>query len=200
MRLLAAALLLPVAAAAQPKAPPPPPPDAPPETITPAQEAAQEMIIIYEEFCLTRFPNADAVQQGVAAHHLTVAPAQQTKDALLGRNGEAWNIVTPKGRYTLAVAARPHQGCVVTGPGADDAGIRAAFQLAVESFAQAHEYGMLQQPPLQKGQFAGHDATLQLIGATPSGWPRQAFVNMQSQLPDGAELLRLTREFAPPAQ
>ncbi len=197
MRLAAIAVLLPLAAAAAEKAPPPPPPDAPAETTTPAQDAAQDMLVVYEEFCLQRFPNGDAIQAGIAAHHLTRATASQASDALLGRAGSAWAVASPKGNYLIAIEAPPHKGCAVTGAAADDEGIRAAFELSVESFAQANEYGMLQRPPRQTGQFAGREATIQIVGATPPGRPRQAFVNMGSRNPDGSTQLRLSREFAP---
>jgi hypothetical protein len=197
MRRVAIAMLLPLAAAAAEKAPPPPPPDAPAETTTPAQDAAQEMLLIYEEFCLQRFPNPEALQAGVTAHHLSRATAAQAIDALLGRAGSVWAVVTPKGHYSIAIEAPPHKGCAISGPAADDEGIRGAFELAVESFTQAHEYGMLQRPKLQTGQVAGRDATIQILGATPTDLPRQAFVNMQSRNPDGSSQLRLSREFAP---
>lgn len=198
MRLAAIALLLPLAAAAAAeKAPPPPPPDAPADVLTPGQEAAQEMLVIYEEFCLDRFPNPNAVQAGVAAHHLSPAAAAQSTDALLGRAGSAWAVATPKGHYAIAIEAPPHRGCAITGPATDDEGIRAAFELAVEMYAQSHEYGMLQRPPRQTGQVAGHPATIQILGATPTDRPHQAFVNMETSNPDGSTQLRLSREFAP---
>jgi hypothetical protein len=198
MRPIAIALLLPFLAAAAPdRAPPPPAPDTPPETLTPAQLAAQDMLLMYEEFCLTRFPSPDAFQQGVAAHNLATASDADASDALLGRPGTAWTTTTPHGTFVIALETTPHQGCAVTGPGGDDAGIHAAFELAVESFAQSHEFGMLTRPPEQHGKVAGRDATLQILGATPDSRPRQAFVNMQSTTPNGAPLLRLTRELAP---
>jgi hypothetical protein len=197
MRLAAIALLLPLAAAAAEKAPPPPAPDAPADVLTPAQEAAQEMLMIYEEFCLERFPNGEAIQAGVTAHHLSPATAAQTSDALLGRAGSAWAVNTPKGHYLIGIEAPPSKGCAVTGQASDDDGIHAAFELSVEMYTQAHEFGMLQRPPRQTGHVGGRDATIQVIGATPSGRPRQAFVNMESHNPDGSAQLRLSRELAP---
>jgi hypothetical protein len=198
MRLAAIAVLLPLAAVAAEKAPPPPAPDAPAEALTPAQEAAQEILVIYEEFCLERFPNPAAVQAGIAAHHLSAATAPQTADALLGRAGSAWAVTTPKGHYVIAIEAPPHKGCAITGAASDDEGIHAAFELAIEMYAQGHEYGMLQRPPRQTGQVAGRPATIHILGATPPDRPRQAFVNMESKNADGSSQLRLSREFAPP--
>jgi hypothetical protein len=197
MRLTAIALLLPLTAAAAEKAPPPPPPDAPADVLTPGQEAAQEMLMVYEEFCLDRFPNPHAIQAGIAAHHLSPAPAPQSNDALLGRPGSVWAVATPKGHYAIAIEAAPRNGCAVTGQAADDEGIRAAFELAVEMYAQSHEFGMLQRSPRQTGQSAGRAVAIQIIGATPDGRPHQAFVNMETQNPDGSTQLRLSREFAP---
>jgi hypothetical protein len=197
MRLAAIALLLPIAAYAQDRAPPPPGPNDPGEVVTPGQAASQEMLVIYEEFCLERFPSAAALQAGIAAHHLSPASAADTTDALLGHPGTAWTIATAKGHYLLALDAPPRQGCAITGRGTDDEGIRAAFNLAVEIFAQGKEFGMLQRPPLQNGHVGGLPATVQIIGATPSSYPRQAFVNTAATNPDGGTTMRLSRVFAP---
>ena len=197
LRAVVIALLLPGFAVAQDRAPPPPGPDAPAEVLSTAQLAAQDMLQMYEEFCLQRFPGEAAIQEGVAAHHLSVAGAAETSAALLGRAGHAWRAVTPNGTFFIAIEAAPHAGCAVSGPAGDDAGIHAAFELAVRSYAQAHEFGMLTAPPLQNGKVAGQDASVQIFGATPDGRPRQAFVNMQSVAKDGVAQLRLTRELAP---
>ena len=84
MRAVVIALLLPGFAVAQDRAPPPPGPDAPAEVLSTAQLAAQDMLQMYEEFCLQRFPGEAAIEEGVAAHHLSVAGAAETSAALLG--------------------------------------------------------------------------------------------------------------------
>lgn len=182
-------------AAEGPRAPEPGQPPAQ----TPGQDAAQKMIQVYEEFCLTRFPSAPAVTEGVTAHRMDAATPEQAAAALLGRAGAAWRLTTPKGRYLVAMESSGRQGCAVVGDVADDAGTRATFDLLVTAFAKAHEFGALQKPPLQQGTVAGAAATLQLIGAAPDGHPRQAFVNMANGSGD-AQHVRLTREYAPPAQ
>jgi hypothetical protein len=184
------AALMPEAAAAQAPEPGQPPAQ------TPAQDAAQQMIQVYEEFCLVRFPNLHAVTDGVTAHHMTPAAGDQAAQALLGRPGTAWQIVTPKGTMLVAVESGGRQGCAVSGDVADDAGVRGAFDLLVTGFASGHEFGTLTKPPLQQGLVKGQPAALQLIGATPDGRPRQAFVNMATGAGPVMHV-RLTREFAP---
>lgn len=184
-RLAAAIMMFPFAADAQMPAQ------------TPAQAAAQEMIQVYEEFCLVRFPDPQAVAAGAEAHHMATASAAQSAQALLGRPGEAWALVTPKGTYLVAIESGGRQGCAVSGDVADDAGIRAAFGLLVATFANAHEFGTLDHPPVRHGTAHGQPADIELIGANPDGRPRQAFVNMAAGTGDVLHV-RLTREFAPP--
>jgi hypothetical protein len=154
------------------------------------------MIQVYEEFCLVHFPDPNAVSAGAAAHHMTPAAPDQAAKVLLGRPGSAWTLSTPKGTYTVAIESGTRQGCAVSGDVADDAGVRAAFNLLVSMFANAHEFGTLAKPKLQSGLVDKQPAQLQLIGATPDGRPRQAFVNMATG--NGPVMhVRMTREFAP---
>ena len=163
---------------------------------TPAQQAAQEMIRIYEEFCLVRFPDPAAVTAGVAAHHMTGATADAAARVLLGRPGNAWILATSKGTFSVATETGDRKGCAVSGDVADDSGVQASFDLLISMFANAHEFGALSKPPLQSGLVNKQPATLQLIGATPDGRPKQAFVNMATgEAP--VMHVRMTRELAP---
>jgi hypothetical protein len=188
--LLISGLLL--LAAAEPRAPEPG--QLPAQT--PAQDAAQEMIQVYQEFCLVRFPDVQAIEQGAAAHRMTADDADKAAAMLLGRPGVAWRLTTPKGAYDVAIETGGRQGCAVAGAFADDAGIRASFDLLVSTYAGAHEMGALTRPPLQSGLVKGAPASLQIIGAMPDGRPRQAFVNMATGAGPVMQV-RLTRELAP---
>ena len=163
---------------------------------SPAQDAAQEMIQVYEEFCLVHFPDLKAVAAGAATHHMAPAAADQATKILLGRPGTAWTLVTPRGSYAVAIETGARQGCAVAGDVADDAGIRAAFDLLISMFGEAHDFGPLARPKLQAGLVNKQPAQLQLIGATPDGRPKQAFVNMATG--NGPVMhVRMTRELAP---
>ena len=164
---------------------------------TAPQAAAQEMIQVYEEFCLVRFPDPQSFAAGATAHHMTPASDAQSHQALLGRPGQAWALTTPHATYLVAIESGGRQGCAVSGDVADDAGIRAAFDLLVTTYANGHEYGTLDHPPIRHGTAQGGPADIELIGATPDGRPRQAFVNMAAGTGD-VRHVRFTREFAPP--
>ena len=163
---------------------------------SPAQEAAQEMIRIYEEFCLVHFPDPKAVATGAAIHHMAPSTTDQAAKILLGRPGKAWTLVTPRGTFAVAIETGARQGCAVSADVADDAGIRASFDLLIGMFGDAHDFGPLTRPKLQAGLVDKQPARLQLIGATPDGRPKQAFVNMA--IGDGPVMhVRMTRELAP---
>ena len=194
LRLAIATLLAAAAppAAANPRAPEPGQPPAQ----TPAQVAAQEMIQLYEEFCLTRFPDPQAIEAGATAHHMTADAPDEANKVLLGRPGVAWRLQSPNGTYQVAIESGGRRGCAVTGDVADDAGIRAAFDLLVTSYASAHDFGALTKPSLQTGLVHGAPGALQIIGADPGAGSRQAFVNMATGAGPVMQV-RLTREFAP---
>jgi hypothetical protein len=193
------ALCLPGPVVADPGKPPLPPTAALPAHAqqTPAQAAAQDMMVIYEGLCLDRFPNPETFGQALAANHAIPLDAAATKAALLGHPGTAWTVAGSLGLYVVALASPPARNCVVTGEGADDEGVRAVFRMVVTSFAKDHEFGTLQNPPVAEGNVGGAPAILQQIAALPEGLPRQAFVNMGVKQANGATRLRLTREMAP---
>jgi hypothetical protein len=164
---------------------------------TPAQSAAQDMMVIYEEFCLNRFPDRDAFAKGLPLHHATPLEDKSASTVLLGHQGAAWTVVGLEGSYTVALEALPARRCVVTGSAAEDEGVQTVFGILVNSYATAHEFGALQHLPLSQGHVGTSAATLQIITAAPDGRPRQAFVNMGVAQSDGSMRLRLTRELAP---
>jgi hypothetical protein len=191
--LIAAALLL-AAAAPQPAAKPTP--DTPDQT-TPAQDAAQDMMLVYEDVCLSHFPNPASIRAAVADAHATPLTDAEARDALMGHAGTAWAFNAPHVRAVVAVDTPPSRTCVVTGKAAEDSGVRAVFDLMVTTAAQALDYGNLVKPPLRQGTVGGRAASIQLIGAALGGSKREAFINMGLVNADGTTQLRLTREVAP---
>jgi hypothetical protein len=176
---------------------PPPQDSAHLPRLSAAEQAARDMLKIYDEFCLQRFPNAELVRAGIAARRLNAASAADAAESLQGRPGQAW-AVSGVGTYTLAFADAPHQGCVVTGAVADDESLRAIFGLAVQAFASEHDLGKLDTPMLRHGSVGNAPAVMQVIGTT-GGAARQAFVNL-SWVADGVVHGRLAREFPPPGK
>jgi hypothetical protein len=164
---------------------------------TPAQSAAQDMMVVYEEFCLNRFPDRDSFAAGLPLHHATKLDDKAAESVLLGHQGNAWTVVGLEGSYTVALEALPARRCVVTGKAAEDEGVQTVFNMLVSSFANGHEFGALGHRPVVQGNVGTSAATMQLITAAPDGRPRQAFVNMGVVESDGSTRLRLTRELAP---
>jgi hypothetical protein len=191
--LIAAALLL--AAAAPPPAAKPTP-DTRGET-TPAQDAAQDLMLVYEDVCLNHFPNPASIRAAADDAHATPLTDAEAHDVLMGHAGTAWAFNAPHVHAVVAVDTPPSRTCVVTGKAAEDSGVQAVFDLMVTTATKTLDYGDLVKPPLRQGAVGGHAASIQLIGATPGGAKRQAFINMGVANADGSTQLRLTREVAP---
>jgi hypothetical protein len=172
-------------------------PATPPAPAAPGDAARSQLMDVYQEYCLDRFPNRDRLIATIAERQFPPAPKADADRALKNRTGQAWVVAKPAGKFLLALWDTPQRGCAVTGTAPDDASTRATFDLIVTMYAGDHELGALGRPPVRPGQIDGTPATLQVIGADPGGQPREAFVNVAIAHPDGTEA-RLAREWGPP--
>lgn len=167
----------------------PPPPVA-------GRTPGQDVLQVYQEFCLTRFPRLEQLKQGVAMHKLALASPAAAADALQGRHGKAWTINTEAGgHFTIGIYTAPVLGCIVTGAAPDDDDVRKFFNIDVQGLAAAAGYGKMDFPPLKQIDAGGHKVTLQFIG-TLGDKQRQAFVNAAVVGENGLPQIRLSREFA----
>jgi hypothetical protein len=205
-RLLSAVLLAAVAQVAPAPACADPQPPAktaatsatPPAAATPnSDEARKRMLSLFEEYCLNRLANTESTDNALGQISLPKASAAEAEAALKGRHGTAWSADSADGHFVLTVWGTPIAGCAVTGKIAEDASTRAGFDIVITMYGGSHEYGDLVKRPVRQGQVAGRPASLQLILASPSGTPRQAFANLGVTNPDGTTTVRMVREFQP---
>ena len=172
------------------------PAEAGPAEAGPGETARGDMMDVYQEYCLDRFPNRARLASTITDRQFPPASKPDADRALKGRTGQAWVIARPNTKLLLALWDTPQRGCAVTGTAPDDASARATFDLLVTMYAGEHELGALTRLPIRMGQIGGTPATLQVIGADPGGQPREAFVNMAVTHPGGTEA-RLAREWGP---
>jgi hypothetical protein len=159
--------------------------------------ARQDMLRLFETYCLNRLTRTPDTYAAVGPIRFPKAGAAEAAAALKGRKGSAWSADTGHGHFVVAVWANPITGCAVTGNLPGDRGLTAGFDIVVAVYGGTNEYGDLARPALRHGKVDGKPATLQLILAAPSGAPRQAFVNMDVANPDGTVAVRLARELDP---
>jgi len=170
----------------------------PPASTPPGDAARSQLMDIYQEYCLDRFPNRARLLATITDRKFPLASKADADRALKNRTGQAWVVAKPAGNFLLALWDTPQRGCAITGTAPDDASTRATFDLVVTMYAGQRELGALTRPPIRTGQVNGKPATLQLIGVQPDNQPSEAFVNVAVTRPDGTEA-RLAREWGPPA-
>jgi len=98
------AIALPVAAAAQYEAPVNPP--------DPAAHIA-EMTALYEQVCLTAFPDADAVARAVAERGAVPLSPQEVQAYLHDDPGRGWRIAGATARFDVTIEDPPYHACGV---------------------------------------------------------------------------------------
>jgi hypothetical protein len=98
------ATMLPVAAAAQYEAPANPP--------DPAAHIA-EMAALYDQICLTAFPDADAVARAVAERGAVPLSPQEVQAYLHDDPGRGWRIAGAAARFDVTIEDPPYHACGV---------------------------------------------------------------------------------------
>ena len=104
MAMAAALIALPGTAAAQYQAPANPP--------DPAAQLA-EMIGIYDQICLTAFPDGNAVARAVEERGATPLGREQVEAYLHSDPGRGWRIDGATARFDVTIEDPPHHACGV---------------------------------------------------------------------------------------
>ncbi|MDZ5647857.1 NMCC_0638 family (lipo)protein [Nitrospirillum sp. BR 11828] len=129
--------------AAQEATPQPPPvqlPDPSPEDVAAATELAE----VFEDFCLKRFPDDEAVKAG--AQDLTAMTPDQVKGILKDDPGIGWYKKTPLALYKITLELPPYHACAVRRMTANGIPTVKPYLAAITAFAAA------QGRPLQRQQ------------------------------------------------
>lgn len=187
--------LLPLALLVAAGAPAPPATSSPAgndDTASAVRDQSEDLIDLYQNFCLNRFPSDQAIAAGVAEAKLPLAGKQDAAALLKGSKGAAWTSQTKNGRFTLAV--QPGRGCAVQTDFAGSDANRAVFEVAVKAYVSEHDLGALQSAPLQHDSDNTGSMTTEAFqldrGAAAA---KEQFIDMTRRTPDGAAQTRLVR-------
>ena len=78
-----------------------------------ADMAADELVKIFAETCLMRFPDETSIQQYAGGNRLAVMPDEQLHHLLGTDPGEGWLQITARGQYLLTVEMPPYHTCAI---------------------------------------------------------------------------------------
>ena len=170
-------------------------PSAPPAAAAPAADpASSDMMSLYQDYCLNRFPNQQRLVKTLDEHPYPPAAKAGADRALQGREGQVWAADQPHGKFLMAVWTKPQRGCAVIGTALNDGSMRATFDITVTVYAGDHELGPLARPPVQAGKIGGAPARMQALILSPASAPREAFINLAIANADHTTETRLVRE------
>jgi hypothetical protein len=146
-------------AAPSPPTNPPPPAvgkllDRPPEEV----EAATELAAVFEDFCLKRFPDDEAVKAG--AQDLTAMTPEQVKGLLKEDPGLGWYKKTPLALYKITLELPPYHACAVRRMTANGLGEIRPYLAAITAFAAAQGRDLVKQQGQKMDLPAGPTVTI----------------------------------------
>ena len=78
-----------------------------------ADMAADELVKIFAETCLMRFPDETSIQQYAGGNRLAIMPDEQLHHLLGTDPGEGWLQITARGQYLLTVEMPPYHTCAI---------------------------------------------------------------------------------------
>jgi len=165
---------------------------------TSGNSAETELIDVFGDLCLNRFPNEAAFAQGGKGRHLEPMPAEGVKEFLHDDPGRGWFGKTSSGVYVVTIESPPYLACAVRRVQKPSPALQSTFHAIIGNWAAIHKSPtVLNFPPMH--QVKG-DMTINVTAegiAGPDGKPQQTFMAFVTDYKSGQTEVRLVRQFAP---
>jgi hypothetical protein len=120
-----------------------------------ANPSADELINIFAQPCVTRFPDNAAVERYAAEALLAVMPAERLRRLLGTDPGEGWLQNTARGQYLLTVELPPYHTCAVRKVGPAALNILPAFSRTLGAWVAKQPGASLKDMPAQATTVGG---------------------------------------------
>ena len=161
---------------------------------TQAQKAIGELLDVFTDFCLKRFPDDAAIETYVTGKGVTPMPEARLRN-LLGTNpGIGWLLTAAFGEYQLTIEKPPYHTCAVRKqfPRAPD--VRASYAARLQSWVATRPgANMSEQPPLSP-TISGIVSRAFIFEITlPGGPPNETLMAIITPLNGGGAEVRLAR-------
>jgi hypothetical protein len=116
---------------------------------------AVELVDMFAEVCLGRFPDDTAVRQFVTEKRLEVMPAELLHRLLGTDPGEGWLQNTARGQYLLTVEMPPYHTCAIRKTDTKPPDFLVPLSLFLGVWAATLPEAKLKQSPVQTAQVGG---------------------------------------------
>ena len=120
-----------------------------------AEPAWGEMVGMFAEACLEKFPDDVAVRQYAVEKRLTVMPDDMVRQLLGADPGQGWVRDTARGRYLLTIEMPPFHACAIRRTDSAEPDFLAPFSLLLGVWAANQSGVSLKELPSQNVQIQG---------------------------------------------
>jgi len=170
---------------------------APPPADTPEadQKAAGELVGIFTEPCIGRFPDDDAVSGYAQAAKLTPMTAAEVREILKSDPGVGWVGQSSGGPYKLTIEKPPYHTCAVREvfAGAPIA-VKSSFSLLMALWAVGKNYSFAEQPTQFVTVNGLPTTAYPFLLTDASGKTLEQLAVIVTDLSDGKHEVRLVRQ------
>jgi hypothetical protein len=159
-----------------------------------ADQAVDELVNIFAEACLTRFPDETAIRHYAGENRLAIMPDEQLHRLLGTDPGEGWLQNTSRGQYPLTIEMPPYHTCAIRKAVAQQTVFLPVFSQTLTAWAAKQPGTSLKEMPSQTPNIDGLPSTV-YIWELHRGPDTQAekLIAIVTNFSDGAAELRLAR-------
>lgn len=160
--------------------------------------AGAELVGLYTDLCLNRFPDEAKLAAAVRERGMTALGPEAVKQYLHDDPGRGWTARTAAGSYVVTIENPPYHACAVRRLDAAPPSFRDTYQRAVTTWAAAQGRGSLRDyPPMNRtGDGMTINATMSGVPG-PNGKPVETFMAFVTTYDNGRIETRLVHQFPP---
>jgi hypothetical protein len=160
------------------------------------KEAAEELLDMFREPCLERFPDDSAVESYAKEKNLTPMTEAEIRHLLGTDPGEGWIGQASSRKYLLTVEKPPYHTCAIrrlyTIP---PTAVASLYYLDLVVWAAASRHGTMTQQPPKSMEMEGRPTHVYVYFLRdPDGMTREDFLLFVTDLSDGTYAIRLARQ------
>jgi hypothetical protein len=159
-----------------------------------ADMAADELVKIFAETCLKRFPDETSIQQYARENRLAIMPDEQLYHLLGSDPGEGWLRNTTRGQYLLTVEMPPYHTCAIRKSDAQQPDFLLVFSQTLAAWAAKQTGTNLRESPSMTLHIDGVPSKEYLWELHHSQNERpEELMAIVSNIPGGVTEIRLVR-------
>ncbi|HWE76689.1 MAG TPA: hypothetical protein VG328_26220 [Stellaceae bacterium] len=157
-------------------------------------DAIADVLSVFDQICLKRFPVGSTVDAFVAQNRLSPVSDQDLR-AMLGTDpGVGFYAPSPPGPYTLTIELPPYHTCAIRKRFPNQLNVRARFSALLQSWMKTQRGATIKADPTQTAKVGGVDSRVDVFEISiPGIREAEGIMAIVTPVQGGGSELRLAR-------